>query len=302
MKSSCWTYVVITPAHNAAQHIEKTIQSMIAQSVLPVRWVIVSDRSTDETDEIVQQYSRKHSFILYVRKTVGEGRHTANKVAAINFALEHLRDVQYDFIGNLDADVAFGPGYFEFLLQKFEENPTLGIGGGRIHVLSNGKSEAQRNSLESVAGAVQFFRRECFEAIGGYESLRDGFEDGLAEISARLHRWTTRSYPEQVVVHYGEVGTAGRSILRFQFDAGVRDFRLGFRFSYHVIRSLYYLWSKPPVVSAFCTMAGYLWACVTLRSRVLRPSMIKYMRDEQRKRMRDNFRKLLSIGAKPVET
>ena len=49
-------YVLITPARNEGDYIEKTIQSVISQKIKPVKWVIVSDGSTDDTVAIAQQY------------------------------------------------------------------------------------------------------------------------------------------------------------------------------------------------------------------------------------------------------
>lgn len=278
-------YVLITPAHNEAEYIEKTIESVVSQTALPERWVIVSDRSTDATEDVVREHERQHPFIRLVRKTEGVGRGTANKVGAIDLGLRYLQELRYDFIGNLDADISFGPGYFDFLLDRLQEDSSLGIVGGRIHVLRCTGLEQQRTSAQSVAGAVQFFRRECFDEIGGYESLSGGFEDGLAEVVARLRGWGTRSYPEQVVVHYRNIGTIERSLYRFKFDSGANEFRIGFGYPYHIIRSLYYVLQRPAVVGSLLVMTGYLWACMTFQRRVLPPSTIKYLRKEQRDRL-----------------
>ena len=99
-------YVVITPAHNEDAFIEKTITSVIAQTVRPLKWVIVNDASTDRTREIVERYTMEHSFIHLVNVERPTGRHFGNKVRAFNRGLVEVRDLKFDYIGNLDADIS----------------------------------------------------------------------------------------------------------------------------------------------------------------------------------------------------
>lgn len=123
-------YVLITPAHNEEAFIAKTIESVIAQTVRPLRWVIVNDASTDSTGEIVGNYARRHSFLRLVNVARPSGRHFGNKVRAFNRGLEELEGLTFDFIGNLDADISFEPDYMENILRELEGDPTLGIAGG----------------------------------------------------------------------------------------------------------------------------------------------------------------------------
>src|SRR5881397_3520186 len=109
-------YVLITPARNEAQFIELTIKSVIAQTVLPLKWVIVNDGSTDGTDEIVKKYAASLPWIELVRMPERRERHFAGKVHAFNAGYAKVRDLDYGVIGNLDGDVSFDEDYFEFLL------------------------------------------------------------------------------------------------------------------------------------------------------------------------------------------
>src|SRR5437588_4972131 len=117
------SYVLITPAWNEAQFIELTIKSVVAQTVRPLKWVIVSDGSTDGTDEIVNKYAAEHLWIELVRMPKRQERHFAGKVNAFNAGYARVADLEYDIIGNLDGDVSFAADYFDFLLRKFAENP-----------------------------------------------------------------------------------------------------------------------------------------------------------------------------------
>src|SRR4051794_37435242 len=106
--------VLATPARNEARFIEQTIQSVIAQEARPLRWVIVSDGSTDGTDAIVNRYAAEQDWIELVRLEDRAERHFAGKAMAIHAGLERVRELAYDSIACLDADITFGPDYFSF--------------------------------------------------------------------------------------------------------------------------------------------------------------------------------------------
>src|SRR5450432_3698348 len=112
------TYVLITPARNEADYIELTLQSMVAQTVLPLKWVIVSDGSTDGTDDIVRRYMPDNPWIELLRMPERQERHFAGKAHAFNAGYDRVKDLDFDIVGNLDADVSFEPAHFEFLIGK----------------------------------------------------------------------------------------------------------------------------------------------------------------------------------------
>ncbi len=183
-------YVLVTPARNEADFIEGTLKSVVAQTIVPEKWVIVSDGSSDATEEIVESYAKKHAYIELVVRVAGTGRDFGSKVFAFNSGYERLGGTDYSYIGNLDADVSLEPDYFERLLQHFSERPKLGIGGGAIFEAVDGKFRARAgNRIRSVAGAVQLFRKECFQEIGGYSPIETGGIDTLAEVTARMLGW-----------------------------------------------------------------------------------------------------------------
>src|SRR5215470_9985924 len=122
-------YVLITPARNEERFVEKTIESVIGQTVLPAKWVIVNDGSTDTTREIVARYLPEHPWIELVDLPVHRDRSFAGKVHAFNAGFQRVQNLEYDVIGNLDSDVSFEADYCEFLLDKFEKDPRLGVAG-----------------------------------------------------------------------------------------------------------------------------------------------------------------------------
>ena len=125
-------YVLVTAAYNEEENIEKTIRSVLSQTLLPIRWVIVSDGSVDRTDEIINGYAEKNDFIRFLRVTRAPGRSFGSKVRALQAGTELLQGTAAAFIGNLDADVSLEPSYFEDLIARFHGRPTLGVAGGFV--------------------------------------------------------------------------------------------------------------------------------------------------------------------------
>ena len=190
-------YVLITPARNEAEFIELTIKSMVAQTVRPEKWVIVSDGSTDGTDEIVLKYVNDYPWIELVRMPERQERHFAGKVHAFNAGRERLKHVEYAVIGNLDGDLSFDEEHFAFLLRKLAEEPRLGLAGTPFKGHTGIVYDYRYVSIEHVSGACQLFRRECFEEIGGYKPVKGGGIDHIAVITARMKGWKTRTFTEK---------------------------------------------------------------------------------------------------------
>src|ERR1017187_4631778 len=201
------TLVLVTPARNEAEFIEGTLKSVIAQTVRPVRWVIVSDGSTDGMDDIAGRYLADNPWIELVRMPERKERHFAGKVHAFNAGYARLKDLEYDVIGNLDADVTFDPDYFDFILKKFAANPMLGCAGTPFREGSL-QYDFRFTSIEHVSGQIQLFRRQCFEDIGGYTPIKTGGIDLVAVITARMKGWQTRTFQEKVYEHHRKMSSA----------------------------------------------------------------------------------------------
>src|SRR5207247_2228960 len=238
MTNVCKTtpYVLITAARNEQKYIVQTLESVIAQTVLPVRWIIVSDGSTDGTDNLVKEYARRHSFITFLRIDRAGEREFGSKAKAVSAWYRLLDGLDYDYIGILDADVAFERTYYEGVLQKLEDNPRLGIAGGVIFECDKDRPVRLLTTEEwSVSGPIQMFRRKCYEDIGGYLPLRNGI-DAVAEVMARQKGYEVRAFAEFVVRHLRRTGREGQSIWRTYFRMGVQDYRLGYDYLFFASR------------------------------------------------------------------
>ncbi len=183
------SYVLITPARNEAAFIEETIKSVAAQTVRPVKWVIVSDGSTDGTDDVVLRHAENSPWMELVRMPERRERHFAGKVQAFNAGYARVKDLSYEVIGSLDGDISFDDEYFAFLLGKLVEDRMLGLVGTPFKEGPNPIYDYRFASIEHVSGACQVFRRQCFEEIGGYVPVKGGCIDHIAVVSARMMGW-----------------------------------------------------------------------------------------------------------------
>jgi len=286
-------YVLVTPARNEGAFIEKTLDSMVAQTALPERWIIVDDGSKDRTSEIVARYSQRHPWIELVRRSPHLDRSFAGKVHAFNAGLERVHPLQFEIIGNLDADISFDPDYLEFLMRKFSEDPKLGVAGTPF--LENGYDSA-RDSFEGenhVAGGCQLFRRECFEEIGGYTPNRAGGVDWIAVTTARMKGWKTRSFAEKRFHHYRTLGTAGRSSVAASFSYGEKDYYLGGSPVWQLFRVAYRMTKRPVLIEGLALLSGYCWAALRRMKRPVSRELMRFHRREQMNKLRAIFRSLL---------
>lgn len=283
------SYVLITPARNEEAYIEETIKSVISQTILPKKWVIVSDGSTDRTDDIANKYAIRHDFIQLIRADGDRIRNFGSKAKSIDIGYGQLKKIEYDFIGNLDADISFDQNYFENILTKFHANMKLGIGGGVICEIYNGKTARQSTSVEwSVSGAIQLFRRQCYVDIGGYIPTKRGI-DAIAEIMARMHGWEVRSFPEFKVWHHRPTGTAKQSILSAKFKLGMQDYSIGNLPSFEIVRCIYRSLDKPYIVGSIAILLGYFFSFLRRNDIVVPNDFKEYLRKEQIGRLRSLF-------------
>jgi glycosyltransferase involved in cell wall biosynthesis len=278
-------YVLITPARNEEGFIEKTIQSVISQTFLPTKWIIVSDGSTDRTDEIVTKYKAENSWIELVRIPEHKDRHFAAKVQAFNVGYKLMKDLEYDIIGNLDADITFGKDYFEFLLGKFSENPELGVAGTPF-VEGFSHYDYRFTNIEHVSGACQMFRRECFEDIGGYVPIKGGGIDWSAVTTARMKGWETRTFTDKTCFHHRKIGTGNSNLLGSWFKHGRKDYFLGGHPLWQVFRSIYQMKHKPYVLGGGLLFFGYTWAFVSRVERPVSKELMQFHRNEQMQRLK----------------
>ena len=275
------SYALVTAAYNEEKIIRQTIESIIAQTILPRKWIIVSDGSTDRTDEIVESYAAKHEFIELHRISEDHARNFTAQVNAINLGFSRLKTTHCSHIGNLDADITLEPDYFRILLEKFAQDPALGMAGGYIYEEKDGRFQVRPgNSISSVAHGVQLFRRECLELLGGYEPFSWGGTDTHAGVRLRMMGWKVESIPELKAFHHRRTG-GGFGAMRYRFRGGLMDYYFGNHPLFELFKIARRMGTKPYVLGGLVRLTGFLWGYCTNAKREVPPEYIQYLRKEQ---------------------
>jgi glycosyltransferase involved in cell wall biosynthesis len=250
----------------------------------------VSDASTDKTDAIVHDYAEKYEFIKLLRITEPHKRNFGAQVDAINKGCELLKPTEYDFIGNLDADISFNPTYFEDLFTKFKADRTLGIGGGWIWESPGAEFKPRMtNSRASVPHGIQMFRRQCFEQIGGYVPLKYGGPDWLAEIQARMHGWKVQSFEDIQVFHNRPTG-GGEGFTRAWYRQGRMAYGMGSDPVFEFIKCVRRLRERPYVLGGIVRYLSFVLSYLRREHRLVSIEVAEFLRTEQRQRVRRMFK------------
>ena len=286
-------YILISAARNEESVIRHTLESVVAQTRRPARWVIVDDGSTDRTAAVVQEYAQRHEWIVLLQRPPRAARSFAGKVHAVNAGLEVVKDVPFEVFGNLDADVSFGPDYMDYLLGKFADDPRLGVAGTPF--TQEGGYDSTRDSFEGehyVAGPCQLFRMNCFQDIGGYIPNPAGGVDWIAVMTARMKGWTVTAFPEKRFHHHRSMGTAERGEVAALFSYGEKDYYLGGSPLWQLFRGTYRMTKRPVVAGGIALLLGYAWAAVRRVERPVTNELMRFHRREQMKKLRAVIRSL----------
>ena len=287
-------YVLVTAARNEEALIEHTLRSVVAQTALPQRWVIVDDGSTDQTAPIVSRYARQFPWIELVSQPPRTQRSFAGKAEAVNGAFAGFQAADAEVVANLDADVSFEPDYVEFLLDKFKADPELGVAGTPF--TQAGDYDSARDSFEGenyVAGPFQLFRYACFRDIGGYVPNAAGGVDWIAVMTARMQGWKVRCFPEKRFHHHRSMGTAQRGEVAALFSYGEKDYYLGGSPIWQMFRVGYRIAKKPYFFGGLALFGGYAWAALRRVRRPVSPELMAFHRKDQMRKLRAIGRKLM---------
>lgn len=279
-------YVIVSPVRDEAEHLGRTIGSIVAQQHLPAEWVIVDDGSTDATPEIAAAAAAQHDWIRVVTRT---GRTSAARgrgkpiVEAFNEGLASV-SIPYEFVVKMDGDLFVPPHYFDWVARTFERKPRAGIVGGFGLIPDGNQWVPDQIGRHNVAGYIKAYRLACLDEIGGLQASMGW--DGIDEYSARARGWTSHPLSELVVLHYRRRG-ARQSWWRARWDEGVGNAFMGYLPSFVVLRAGYRaLVERPPILSGIVLFAGWAWSRLTGRPQVPDVAAREELRREQRARLR----------------
>jgi poly-beta-1,6-N-acetyl-D-glucosamine synthase len=279
MNLSTIKYVIITPARDEEAYLRKTIESILAQTILPAEWVIVNDGSTDKTGEIIDEYAAQYPWLKGVHRTNRGFRKAGGGVVdAFNEGYGVVTVKDWDFIVKLDGDLSFEPDYFEKCFTEFEREPTLGVGGGVMCYIEDGKKSFEPNPAFHVRGATKIYKRTCWDAIGGFWPA-PGW-DTMDEVKASMLGWTTRSFPDLHLLHHRHTGAADGAWANW-----VKNGRANYICGYHPVfmlsKCIVRIVKKPYVIGAAALMYGFLTGYIHGIPQVDDRRTIQFLREQQ---------------------
>ena len=200
-------FYIIIPVYNEEAYIAQNLQSLVSQTHLPERILLVNDSSTDRTQEIIDTFSKKYDFITSVFKDSEKVHSPGGKVIqAFGKGLEQL-DSDFDVICKFDGDLIFPGNYLESLKNHFNSNDTYGIVGGFCYVQNKGQWILEDlTSKDHVRGALKAYRKSCFNDIGGLRNTMGW--DTIDELLARYNGWEVFTDTDLKVKHLKTTGKA----------------------------------------------------------------------------------------------
>ncbi len=274
--------LIITAAKDEAEFIEKTIHSLEQQTCRPARWVIVDDGSSDNTAELADAAAARHDWISVIHRPAGTQRRVGpGVVEAFYVGLDSQNIEEFDFVTKMDADIEIKPDYFQILMDRFEQNPKLGTASGKCWVPVNGKLVFERSGDQFSHGVCKLFRRECFQAIGGF--VREVMWDGIDCHRCRMLGWEARSYdePELRIIHLRMMGSSFRSVYTGRRRWGRGQYFMGSHPLYMLGITFYRMLERPYILGGLCLLAGYISSWVSRAQRYDDPEFRRYLHNWQ---------------------
>jgi glycosyltransferase involved in cell wall biosynthesis len=279
-------YAVVTAARNEALYFRQTIASLTSQTLLPVRWVIVDDGSTDETTRLALDAAANHPWIRVIcrpdrgYRMVGEGNYDA-----LQEGFRMLADEDFDFLCVVDGDVYFRPSYFVDLLARFAANPRLGIGGGAVIDLLNGRLYRADLLPEMTGGPLKCYRRACFAQIGGL--VRAASWDAIDCYKAMMIGWQSQTFdePELQIMHLRPTGSSQQGFYDGRLRRGAGMYFMGSHPVWVFSSALRRLFEPPVVLGSLCVIAGYFREMLRGATRINDPELITFIRAWQMRKL-----------------
>ena len=277
------TYVLISPCRNEADYMRRTLDSVVAQSLQPTLWVIVDDGSTDETPQILADYAAKHDWIRIVQKpdrghrAVGPG-----VVEAFYVGYQSIDPADFTYSCKLDLDLELPPRYFETLIERMEADPRIGTCSGKPYIRQNGTLVSERRGDEMSVGMTKFYRRTCFEDIGGY--VHEVMWDAIDCHKARQRGWKAVSWdhPDLNFEHLRPMGSSQTSIWTGKRRHGFGQYFMGSDLFSYAATCVFRMAEKPYVLGGLAMMQGYLAAWTRGDRQLDDPELRAFIRAYQR--------------------
>jgi biofilm PGA synthesis N-glycosyltransferase PgaC len=276
-----YKYIIITPVRDEALYIEKTLEAVSCQTILPSQWLIVDDGSVDGTGEILDSRAAQISWIKVIhRKNRGFRAAGGGVMEAFYAGYSVLNDDDWDFIVKLDGDLSFSPDYFEQCFKVFDAEKELGIAGGTICQLENGqlKVDSVGDPQFHVRGATKIYRRACWEKINPL--VKAPGWDTVDEVKANFHGWTTRTFADLKLVQHKPTGGAD-GFWRNRFKNGLANYITGYHPVFMLAKCVKRALRKPFFLESIALLAGFCTGYLKGIPQVQDDEVIRYLRQQQ---------------------
>jgi glycosyltransferase involved in cell wall biosynthesis len=278
-------YVVITPVRDEAKYIVNTIDSMAVQTLVPQKWIIVDDGSSDQTPEIIDAASAKYSWICVIHRPNRGFRKSGGGVIDAFYGGYCIADgVEWDFLVKLDGDLSFGPDYFEKCFSHFLADRHLGIGGGMVCCLENGAlaEDFPGDPPFHVRGATKIYRRACWEQI--VPLVRAPGWDTIDEVKANMLGWTTRTFRDPKLLQHKATG-AGDGNWRNWLKNGLANYVTGYHPIFMMAKCMKRAYRHPHSLQWIALCAGFCSGYLKMIPQVDDARVIRYLRQQQIRRL-----------------
>lgn len=289
--------VIVSPTKDEARYLNRTIDSMVRQSVLPKLWLIVDDGSVDATGAIADDAAEKYPWIRVIHRPIGTQRSVGpGVIAAFYDGLSRVNLDDYDFVCKLDGDLEFGENYFEILLKRFARNPRLGTASGKTYIPVGDRFVQERTGDQFSHGVAKLYRRECFQHIGGF--VQAVMWDGIDCHRCRMLGWEAISSdePELAIKHLRQMGSSFKSIYHGRLRWGRGQYFMGTRPLYLLAITVFRMGERPWIVGGLCIMAGYVQAALGRQVRYDDLEFRRYLRRWQINELLRLPYRLLGLG------
>jgi glycosyltransferase involved in cell wall biosynthesis len=278
-------YLLISPCRDEAKYMRRTLDSVVAQTVRPALWVIVDDGSTDQTPQILAEYAEQHEFIQVVKRTDRGGRSVGPGVIDAFYAgLDTVDLSDFDYLCKLDLDLDLPHRYFERLMEMMEAEPRLGTVSGKTYYIDSqtGQKVGEKIRDHMSIGASKFYRRTCFEQIGGF--VRQVMWDGIDCHRARMLGWVacSRDEPDIQFEHLRPMGSSDKGILKGRMRHGYGQYFMGTGMAFVTASALFRLATPPVGLGSLAMWWGYVWAALRREARYDDLAFRRFLRRWQR--------------------
>ena len=279
-------FYIIIPAHNEEQYIGLTLDSLVNQTVLPNKIIVVNDNSTDKTAEIVMAYAEKNSFISLVEKKSDAVHLPGSKVIqAFHEGEKHIDD-NYDIIVKADADLIFPNNYFETIIKHFQSDSTIGMVGGFAYIEKNGEWFLENlTDNDHIRGAFKAYKKECFKQIDGLKPAMGW--DTVDELLCKFYNWKVKTDESLHVKHLKPTGTNYNKTARYK--QGEAFYRLGYGFTITFIASLKLALRKNKPLLFIDYLKGFWKAKFSNLELLVSEEQAKFIRNYRWKKMKEKL-------------